>query len=154
MIKKLLLTLCVFMLTFFMTESCQKTGANPVTPPNPVIPPDPVIKDSTATETGMNYKQLVNTFWIDSRDVGVYNLGFRFSSDSSVTYSFMGYVYPIRYDSVFYYWNFVKPNTLTIFEDTQHNGWIGTFTIYSLTDSLIRCHISAFPDTTSLWRVF
>lgn len=137
-----------------MAVSCQKTGANSGTPPNSDKPPDPVVNDSTATQTGMNYKQLINTFWIDSRDVGQYDIGFRFSSDSSVTYSYIGYIYPVRYDSAFYYWNFVKPNTLTIFADMQHSGVIGTFTIYSLTDSLMRCHISAYTDTISLWRVF
>lgn len=129
-------------------ESCQKNNANSVTPNIPIT------QDSTDTQTGINYKQLINTFWIDSRDVNEYDLGFRFSSDTSVTYSFIGYADPIRYDSVFYFWNFVKPDTLTIFDDMKHTNTIGVFTIYSITDSLIRCHISAYTDTVDLWRVF
>ncbi len=129
-------------------ESCQKNNSNSITPTTPNI------QDSAETQTGINYKQLINTFWIDSRDVNEYDIGFRFSSDTSVTYSFIGYADPVRFDSVYYFWNFVKPDTLTIFDDMKHTNVIGVFTIYSITDSLIRCHISAYTDTVDLWRVF
>ena len=140
------LSLCFTLLcVIFFFGSCQKNDINQHNT-------DPNTSDSTKDNSKLNYSLLNNKFWISGTDPNEYEMGFRFYGDSSVTYSFMGNLYPtITYDSVYGFSRISKPDTLQVFVD---GGSIGGFKMYSITDSTFTCAFLQGSDTILFTRIF